>query len=491
MNYGILAGLIIYLLFVLGVGVYFTRYMKSLDDFVLGGRRLGPVVAAISERASGESAWFLLGLPGAAYALGFAEFWSVIGIAFGIFISWVFIALPLRVASARLGALTLPDYFELRFGDKTRLLRIVSMVIIIVFYTVYVAAQFIGAGKVLNTTFGIPHIWGMIIGAVVVAFYTILGGFLAVAWTDLIQGFLMLAVAVVLPVVGIYHLGGISEAMAALSYKDPAFFTMSAGKVGKAMWFGVVLGGLGWGLGYLGQPHLLTRYMAVNKPKQVRTSTLVATSWVLIAYWGAAFIGIFGAAILGGGLADKETVMPQLALTLLPAWLAGVFISGAIAAMMSTADSQLVVATSALVEDVYARILKPDSKPKKLVLMSRIMTLIIATIALVFAIWNKDFIFDVVAYAWSGLGASFGPPLLLALLWKRTSKWGVLSGMLGGMVGTILWKNVSALGGLMDIKVASFVISLALTLIVSLTTAPPDDDLIEKGTLLSRRNIAE
>lgn len=482
-NMGILFGLVIYMLAVLGVGIYASRYMKSLDDFVLGGRRLSPWVAALSERASGESAWFLLGLPGACYALGFAEFWSVIGIAFGIFISWVLIALPLRVASAKLGALTLPDYFELRFGDKSRILRIVSMVIILVFYTVYVSAQFVGAGKVLHATFGIPTAWGMIIGAFIVALYTILGGFIAVAWTDVIQGILMMAVAVILPIVGIFYLGGVSETFSILQAKEPAFFSMSGGKVGHAMWFGVILGGLGWGLGYLGQPHLLTRYMAIKNPREVRKGTLIATGWVLISYWGAAFIGIVGAAVFGAELADKETIMPLMATKLLPGWLAGVFISGAIAAMMSTADSQLVVATSALSEDIYARLIHPDAEPKKLVALSRIAAILVTVVALLFAFFNKDFIFDIVAYSWSGLGSSFGPPLVLALLWKRTTRSGVLCGMLGGMFGTILWKNVAALQSALDMKVASFLIALLLTILVSLFTRPPEPETIEKGTL--------
>ena len=281
----ILAGLVLYLLVMLGVGLAAYRYMNTLDDYILGGRRLGPWVAAISERASGESSWFLLGLPGAAYGLGFTEYWSVIGIAAGILASWTFIAIPLRRETGRMGAITLPDYFETRFNDKTHLLRIISMVVILFFYTAYVAAQLHGAGKILNATFGIEPFWGIVIGTAVVVFYTLMGGFLAVAWTDLIQGLLMTAVAVILPLAGLYAVGGPGPLLDKIAVRGPAFLQMSGGKVGQAFMFGAVIGGLSWGFGYLGQPHLLTRYMAIRKTSQLRQGGLIAMGWVLLSYW--------------------------------------------------------------------------------------------------------------------------------------------------------------------------------------------------------------
>ena len=303
----ILAGLLLYLALMIAVGFVTYRYMNTLDDYVLAGRRLGPWVAAISERASGESAWFLLGLPGAAYALGFTEYWSVIGIAAGILASWTFIAIPLRRETARLGALTLPDYFELRFGDRSRLLRIVSMVVILFFYTIYVAAQLIGAGKILHATFELPHVWGIVIGAAVVVFYTLMGGFLAVAWTDLIQGLLMTAVAVLLPLVGIFAVGGPAALMDKLAPRGPDFLSLSGGQVGAAFFFGVVVGGMSWGLGYMGQPHLLTRYMAIRKTSELRQGGLIAMGWTLVSYWGAPMIGIIGVAVLGPDLDRQGT----------------------------------------------------------------------------------------------------------------------------------------------------------------------------------------
>ena len=470
-----LVGLLLYMALMLSVGFATYRYMKTLDDFVLAGRRLGPWVAAISERASGESAWFLLGLPGAAYGLGFTEYWSVIGIAAGILTSWTFIAIPLRRASAEMGALTLPDYFELRFKDRSRLLRIVSMIVILLFYTAYVAAQLNGAGKILNATFGINPVTGILIGTAVVVFYTLMGGFLAVAWTDLVQGLLMTVVAVGLPVIGIVSLGGPGNLLEQISSRGPDFLSMSGGEVGAAFLFGVAVGGLSWGFGYLGQPHLLVRYMAIRKTSELPKSGLIAMGWTLLSYWGAPMIGIVGVAVLGPALADPEQVMPLLAKALVPGWMAGLMIAGATAAMMSTADSQLMVCTSTLIEDIYVRMFKPDSPPGRLVLLSRIATILIAAIAFSLAMYASSTIDGMVAYAWTGLGASFGPALLAALWWRRATYAGVLSGMVGGMTATVIWQNSDTLKGFLDLKAGAFLFSAALVIFVSLLTHPKDN----------------
>lgn len=470
-DWTLLAGVILYLVILLICGIAASKLMRRLDDFLLAGRRLGALSAAISERASGESAWFLLGLPGAAYALGFTEFWSVIGIAFGIFASWTLLALPLRRETAKLGALTLPDYFEMRYQDGSRMLRSVSMLIIIFFYTTYVAAQFVGGGKILHATFGIDFKWGLVIGAMVVMFYTMMGGFIAVVWTDVIQGFLMAGVAVLLPLIGLIKLGGPGALLDKLAPLGTDFLSMNGGKTGSAFIFGVMLGSLSWGLGYLGQPHLLSRYMAVKRPREIKKGMAIANIWVLVAYWGAPLVGIIGVAILGSGLEDQEMVMPILAKTLLPGWIAGLMISGAIAAMMSSADSQLLVVTSSLIEDIYVRLFRPESDPKILILLSRIATIVVSFVALILAFTNEDLIFDMVSYAWAGLGASFGPPLLLSLRWKKTTAAGVMAGMLAGTISNIIWKNTPVLENAIDLKLASFVISLFFTVAVSLMTA--------------------
>jgi sodium/proline symporter len=473
MDYSLLIGIFVYLVILIVIGITAARRMKGLDDFVLGGRSIGPLAAAISERASGESSWFLLGLPGAAYAVGFTEFWSVIGIAFGIFFSWTFLAVPLRRQTEKYGALTIPDYFEARFpgfAGRRHTLRVVSMVIIIFFYTLYVAAQFIGGAKLLNAVFPISVAWGMVITAAVVMLYTLLGGFLAVVWTDVVQGIMMAFVALILPILGIIKLGGPAVMLERLQGAGGDFLSMNAGKTGAAFVFGVMLGSLSWGLGYLGQPHLLTRYMAIRSHTQIRRGTLIAMIWVLVAYWGAAMIGIVGQGTFETTLADSEQVMPLLARALLPGWIAGLMLAGAIAAMMSTADSQLIVVTSSIVEDVYVKLLNLKSNPRTLVLISRLATIAVSVVALILAFSAEDTIFDLVSYAWAGLGASFGAPLLLALRWKRTTAAGVLWGMIAGSVSNVVWKNVPALNDALDLKLASFLIALAVAMLVSVLT---------------------
>ncbi len=456
-----------YLIVVLVVGLLTCRFMRAPSDFFLGGRRLGVWIIAISERASGESAWFLLGLPGLAYASGVQAFWAVAGCAWGIFLSWNLIAPKLRAYVGKTGALTIPCYFEDRFSDRSGLLRIVSLVIIVFFYTFYVAAQFIGAGKVLNAAFGVPHFWGMVIGGVVIIFYTLMGGFLAVAITDFFQGALMVLASVVLPLVGLAALGGAENLVARVAAIDPLRLLATGGEMGQEAWLGIAVGGLAIGLGYLGQPHLLVRYMALRRQEDVRRGTAVATGWVLLAYWGAAFIGLVGLGVLGGEPADSEQVMPLLARNLLPAWLAGVVISGAIAAMMSTADSQLLVATSALAEDLYHRAIRRAASPSTVVAISRVATVGLGVFAFLLAWRTEQIIYWFVLYAWAGLGASFGPPLLLSLWWRRTTKLGVATSMVVGTTTVIVWYNIPALKGLVYELVPGFFLSLLACLLVS------------------------
>jgi sodium/proline symporter len=292
-----------------------------------------------------------------------------------------------------------------------------------------------------------------------------------VVWTDVVQGIMMMFVAFILPIVGIVKLGGPGVLVDRLQDVHGGFsLAMDGGKTGAAFVFGVMLGSLSWGLGYLGQPHLLTRYMAIKSHTQIRRSTLIAMIWVLLAYWGAAMIGIVGAGTFDTALADPEQVMPLLARYLLPGWIAGLMLAGAIAAMMSTADSQLLVVTSSIVEDVYVKLLRVRSEPRVLVLVSRVVTIAVSAVALVLAFGAEDTIFDLVSYAWAGLGASFGPPLLLALRWKRTTFAGVLSGMVAGSVSNVVWKNVPTLGDALDLKLASFLVALVVTVGASALT---------------------
>ncbi len=461
-----------YLAVVLVIGLLTYRLMRAPGDFFLGGGRLGAWVIAVSERASGESAWFLLGLPGLAYASGLQAFWAVVGCAAGIFLSWTFIAPRLRTYTGRAGVLTIPAFFEERFSDRSGALRVLALLIIVFFYTFYVAAQFVGAGKVLNAAFGVPHFWGMVIGGVVIVLYTLMGGFLAVAITDFLQGSLMVLASVVLPLVGLASLGGWRALLGKVTAIDPLRLLAVGGATGREAWLGIAVGGLAIGLGYLGQPHLLVRYMALKRPSDVRQARAVAMGWVLLAYWGAAFIGLVGLGVLGSGLEDSEQVMPLLARNLLPAWLAGVIISGAIAAMMSTADSQLLVATSAVAEDLYHRAIGREASPATIVRLSRVATVGIGGVAFLLAWRTEQIIYWFVLYAWAGLGASFGPPLLLSLWWKRTTKAGVMAGMIAGTAMVVLWYNIPALKGLIYELVPAFAASLGACALVSLVGKP-------------------
>ena len=470
----ILIGFLTYLVVVLLVGLATYRLNQTGEDYLLAGRRLNIWVATFSERASGESAWLLLGLPGAILTTGLVEVWSVVGCVAGIALSWWVVAGPLRRETQRLGALTIPEYFVRRFGATGQAIRITATAIVIFFFAEYLSAQVSGSGKVLEATFHIPQFWGMVLGTGVIVAYTVMGGFFAVAWTDLIQGIIMLSTLVLLPLVAWVEVTsrGI-DVGAALERLGPGIPSLFQGKVGWAA-AAAVAGGLSWGLGYLGQPHVIVRYMSVRDPKAVRAGKWIAITWAALAFTGALFIGIFGAALVGvPPQGDPEKLMPLLAGRLLHPWLAGIFISGAVAAMMSTADSQLLVTTSAVSEDVVHRIFRPAMPQAELVRISRITTLVVGALAFVLAVTSKALIYNVVSYAWSGLGASFGPGIVLSLHWKGTTGKGILAGMVTGTASTVLWASQPALEEFLTVRLVSFLLAGAAVVIVSLLDQAP------------------
>nr|MBN2277502.1 sodium/proline symporter [candidate division Zixibacteria bacterium] len=466
----ILIGFILYLVTLLIIGFLTFRFNKSIADYVLAGRRLGVWVITFSERASGESAWLLLGLPGVVFASGLSELWVVIGCTSGILFSWMFISRRLRIESEANFALTIPEYFENKFNDTTRTVRTLGTLIIVFFFTFYVCAQFDGAGKVLNATFGIPHTWGMIIGAIMILFYTIMGGFWAVAWTDFFQSILMLFTLVLLPVVALIELGGWEKITVFIASTHVDHLTLLGGNTG--LWAALsIISGLAWGLGYMGQPHLLARFMAIKDPEKLRQGAVIGISWAVLAFWGAMFIGLFAVVHFNaGGIADQEKVMPMMATQLLPGWVAGLLISGAIAAMMSTADSQLLVATSAVAEDIYHNFIDKKATEEKLVTVSRLITFCVGVAAFLIAYFSSELVFKMVSFAWSGLGSAFGPPLLLTLWWRKTTREGVLAGMLVGTITVIIWHFTPQLTGLVYELAPAFIMSLLAVWLVSLAT---------------------
>lgn len=466
----VLIGFIVYLIILLVVGFLTFRFNKTIADYVLAGRRLGVWVVTFSERASGESAWLLLGLPGVVFTSGLSELWVAIGCTTGILFSWMFISRRLRTESEANFALTIPEYLENRYDDTTRYIRTFGTIIIVFFFTFYVCAQFIGAGKVLNVTFGIPQFWGMVIGAIIILFYTIMGGFMAVAWTDFVQSLLMVFTLVLLPIIGLIEFGGWEKITAFIATTKADHLSILGGNTGILATLSVI-SGLSWGLGYMGQPHLLARFMAIKKPDDLRKGSVIAISWAVLAFWGAMFIGLFGIAIFAAGeVGDAEKVMPMMATTLLPGWLAGILISGAIAAMMSTADSQLLVATSAVAEDIYHNFMNPVAAESRLVMISRITTFCIGVAAFVVAMLSQELVFTMVGFAWSGLGSAFGPALFLTLWWRKTTREGVLAGMIAGTITVIIWHFTPQLKGLVYELAPGFVTAFLAVWLVSLAT---------------------
>jgi sodium/proline symporter len=467
---------ILYLLFLLGVGFWTFRLNKTQEDYLLAGRRLGPWVTAFSERASGESAWLLLALPGAAISVGLGESWAVIGIILGITSSWLLVAKRLREETEKYETLTIPEYLHRRFRDHTNIIRLFSALIISFFFTFYVSAQFHASGKVLHSLFNIPHLYGITLGAAVIIVYTLLGGFLAVAWTDLVQGILMFGTLIILPLVDFIELQTMQQTFGESLLQAGAnnsSFTM--GKEGFAA-LTVVLGGLSWGFGYLGQPHLLVRYMAIRDPDDIKRASTIAILWAIPGITGAFLIGLVALNYFGPEYfknVDVEEAMPLLATKLLPSFVAGLFISGAVAAMMSTADSQLLVSASAITEDFIHQFLGKELSNKSLVRLSRITIVVLGIFAFGIAIMSQiqgKNIFGVVSYAWSGLGSAFGPVLVLTLWWKKTTRQGVIAGLVIGFLSTVIWANVSTLQTIVTERLASFVIAFAAVMLVSMYT---------------------
>ncbi len=470
----ILYGLIAYLLFLVIVALYTFRLNKTMSDFLLAGRKLGIWVVTFSERASGESAWLLLGLPGVLYASGLLEIWVAIGCTSGILFSWMFIAKPLRVETAKYKALTLPDFLERRFDDDSHSLRIFSSIVITFFFTFYVCAQFMAAGKLFSLFLPITNLQAMFIGGGIIVFYTMMGGFLAVAWTDFVQAILMVSTLVILPIVALYEIGGWNNAMTQIANANPSHLDILGGKGGVAATLAIV-SGLAWGFGYMGQPHLLTRFMAAKNPDDMRKGTVIGISWAVLAFWGAMFVGLFGTVLLANHpdvLADQEKIMPLMAMKLLPGWIAGILLAGALAAMMSTADSQLLVTTSSLSEDIYHQLLNKKANQKSLVRMSRIITIIVGVAAFIIAIFTKELVFKMVGFAWSGLGASFGPVLVLTLWWKKITREGALAGMLCGTLVTVIWRLTPVLKSTLFEIVPAFILAMIACIGVSLLSQP-------------------
>ncbi|MGB3340839.1 MAG: sodium/proline symporter [bacterium] len=469
--------LLVFLIYLVGmvvVGILTARLAsKSLDDFILGGRKMWTPVIALSEKGTDMSAWLLIGLPGQAFKMGIGAIWAGIGVWLGSLFNWVVIATPLRKLSGKYNALTVPDFFESRFDDKSHMLRITSSILIVFFFTLYVSAQVVGAGKILASTFNIHQVIGMAIGLSIILFYTMAGGFIAESWTDFFQGLIMVIALILMSVVGIIAVGGFSNVFATVGAIDSKAVLLSAGNSGTALYLGLILGGLAIGFGYAGQPHIVMRYMALQDTKEVKKAAIIAMTWTTFAVAGALFVGFLAIPFLRGEIADPEHVTLAFAAKILPGWLVGFILAAATAAMMSTVDSQLLVATSAITEDIYHKLINPAASQKHLVLLARSFTVVVAIIAFVLGLSAEQAVYWLVLYAWGGLAASFGPPLIMSLLWKGTTKYGVWTGMIVGAVTIVVWYNIPILKGMLYELIPGFFFSLTATWIVSLLTQKP------------------
>jgi sodium/proline symporter len=466
---------VVYLVAMLLIGVVAYRRTLDLSDYILGGRRLGSGVAALSAQASDMSGWLLLGLPGYAYLAGLESVWLAGGLLLGIYLNWKLVATRLRrYTLAAENALTLSDYLERRFADRSHLLRIVSACFILLFFLFYTSSGLVAGGKLFNAVFGLPYVTAVLAGAGVVVAYTFLGGFLAVAWTDAVQGLMMLGALIIVPVVAAEALGGWSASLARV---DPALLDPWVSAGGQTLTGIGLVSLLGWGLGYFGQPHILVRFMAVRSEGDIPVARRIAMIWSTATLTGAVLVGLVGNGYLGPGLADAdaEKVFIRLVGVLFHPALAGIWLSAILAAIMSTADSQLLVASSALADDFYLGLVRKRASQRELVWVGRMAVAGIAVIAVLLALDPDSRVLDLVAYAWAGLGAAFGPTLLSSLFWKRMSAAGALAGILVGGITVIVWRQLS--GGLFELyEMVPGVLFSALAIVVTslLGTAPPE-----------------
>ena len=475
---------VVYLAAMLGVGFLFFRRTESTSDYFLGDRKLDKWVAALSAQASDMSGWLLLGLPGAAYLSGLSASWIAVGLLAGTYLNWRFVARRLRhFTGVSEDIITISDYLEHRFREKRNLLRIISALFILVFFMIYTSSGFVAGGKLFSTVFHIPYSTGLLLGAAVVVSYTFLGGFNAVCWTDFFQGTLMLVAILVVPVVILDSAamsGTVRTSFEELNASAPSYFSLfgdaSTGVFALAV--GTV-SSLAWGLGYFGQPHILVRFMAIRSADDVAVARRIAMVWVTLSLIGAVSVGILGrmtGPMLEGP--DAEKIFMVLVGLLFPGLLAGVFLAAILAAIMSTADSQLLVTTSAFTEDFYRTFLRKNAGDTELVWVSRLTVVAVALAALLMAFVSEKLVFAIVAYAWAGFGATFGPVLLGSLFWRRMTWQGALCGMVTGGLTVLVWGQID--GGIFELYeiVPGFVLSTLTIMAVSLLTPPPPEEAV-------------
>ena len=490
MDFIVLVAFIAYFAFVLGIGYYFYNKSHNMEDYILGGRSMNPYVTAMSAQASDMSSWLLMGLPGAVLLLGLGEAWIGIGLAIGSYLSWLFVAKKLRVHSEVSGnSLTMPEFFSNRFKDEKGILRIVAAVIILFFFVIYVASGFKGCGVIFTTIF--PEIGleiAIIIGAVIVIAYTFMGGYKAVSWTDFFQAILMVIAIAVVPLAAIGNTtGGWDAINAGLNSLGTDFMNIFYDG-GQPLSFLAILSLLAWAFGYFGMPHIVVRYMSIRDPKEVKVARRVSLIWIVIALSFAILVGIVGRGyfiVNYGGIPEgfnAEHIFVFLSGNLFPALIAGVLYAAIMAAIMSTADSQLLVASSSITNDIVGKTKWAKGQPdlaKKLMWIARVVVIAVAILAFFLALYGGSSIMGLVSYAWAGFGAAFGPLMILSLYWKRMNLQGAIAAMFVGFLTVILWNTFLASTGIYEL-LPGFIFSLIAGIVVSLVTKAPGQEIIDE-----------
>ena len=496
MNTYELISLGLYLLLMILIGVYSYRKSSSnSEEFLIGGRKMGPVVTALSAGASDMSGWLLMGVPGTMYLSGISSSWIAFGLTLGAYINYILIAPRLRIyTEVAKNSITLPVFFENRFHDKTHLLKIISSLLILIFFTLYTSAGMVSGGRLFESAFGMDYNTGVVVTTFVVVLYTFLGGFLAVSLTDFVQGTIMIIALLLVPAVILYELGGWNNTMQIVQQKSPYYLDIFKG----TSTIGIV-SLLAWGLGYFGQPHILVRFMAIENVKDMKKARRVGISWMILTVGGALLVGLFGIAYIKEYLPEKqsffdgskenaETIFIFLSRKLFHPLIGGFLLSAILAAIMSTISSQLLVTSSSLTEDIYKAFLNKNASPKNLLLMSRASVLIVALIALILSLNPKDSILNLVGNAWAGFAAAFGPLIILSLLWKRTTKWGALAGMIVGGVTVLLWvylpHNYKEWYEIIPGFILSFITAVIVSLLTKTSPQAVQDEFEEVNRLL-------
>ncbi|AZB41482.1 sodium/proline symporter PutP [Bacillus sp. FJAT-42376] len=490
MEIGVYISLALYFIMMLGIGFYaFKQSTGDVEGYMLGGRGLGPAVTALSAGASDMSGWMLMGLPGEMYSTGLAAMWIAIGLTLGAYANYLILAPRLRTYTiVANNSITIPDFFENRFHDKSKMLRLFSGIVIVIFFTLYCSAGMVSGGTLFESSFGLSYMTGLLITAGVVIAYTLFGGFLAVSLTDFVQGIIMFLALILVPVVALIDLGGLGTTVDQVKAIDPKLFDVFRGTTVLG-----IIGFLAWGLGYFGQPHIIVRFMAINSIKELKPARRIGMSWMIVSIVGALMTGLVGIAYVKANqidLGNPETIFIKFSDVLFHPLITGFLLSAILAAIMSTISSQLLVTSSALTEDFYKTFFKRNASDKELVMVGRLAVLVVAVISILLSLKPSGTILDLVGNAWAGFGSAFGPAILLSLYWKRMTKWGALAGMITGAVTVLIWLTVPGLTDFLYEMIPGFFLSLIAVIVVSKMTAPPSEEVVnhfkEMETVLAR-----